>query len=231
MDELLHHCLRELSFDGDLGTSSKFILNGAMNEERGVRFQSNPCFLFANQTNGPRSAGCNVSRLNDFVAGFYAHSGRGMPQNSDPMFCSFIWSLVVQHPTVVVGLVPAGVTSEVWVAPQTSAKRKAKASGQEHVETQPAQLEPIANAKTTPLGELVDVYGDRLRIAVEPQAIFAAVTGSHIRVRTAIRSVVKGLTQFIVFSYEPNGVLRATNYHSRKRRRCDRGSAWAEVKV
>lgn len=143
MDELLHHCLRELSFDGDLG--------------------------------------CNVSRLNDFVAGFYAHSGRGVPQNFDLAFCSFIWSLVVQHPTVVVGLIPEGVTSEVWVAPQTSAKRKAKASGQEHVETQPAQLEPIPNAKATPLEDLVKVYGDRLRIAVEPQAIFAAITGSHIR--------------------------------------------------
>ena len=156
-----------------------------MNEEGGVRFQSNPCFLFPNS--GSRSIGCNVSRLNDFVAGFYAHSGRGMLQNSDPMFCSFIWSLVVQHPTVVVGLVPEGNTSEVWVAPQTSAKRKAKASGQEHVETQPAQLEPIPNAKTTPLEELVDVHGDRLRIAVEPQAIFAAVTGSHIRVRITKR--------------------------------------------
>lgn len=194
-------------------------------------FDSSRTHVSFSLTNGSRSAGCNVSRLNDFVAGFYAHSGRGMPQNSDPMFCSFIWSLVVQHPTVVVGLVPAGVTSEVWVAPQTSAKRKAKASGQEHVETQPAQLEPIVNAKTTPLEKLVDVYGDRLRIAVEPQAIFAAVTGSHIRVRTAKRSVGKGLTHFIVFSYEPNGVLRTTNYYSRKRRRCDRSSTWAEVKV
>ncbi|KAF6766510.1 hypothetical protein DFP72DRAFT_866743 [Ephemerocybe angulata] len=143
MDELLHHCLRELSFDGDLG--------------------------------------CDVSRLNDFVAGFYAHSGRGVPQNSDRTFCSFVWSLVVQHPTVVVGLVPQGVSSEVWVAPQTSAKRKAKASGQEHVETTPAKLELIPHAKTIPLEELVQTYGDRLRIAVEPAAIFAAVTGSHIR--------------------------------------------------
>ena len=81
-----------------------------------------------------------------------------------------------------VSLIPEGVSSEVWIAPQTSAKRKAKASGQEHVETRPAQLISIPNAKTVPLDELVRVHGDRLRIAVDADAIFAAITGSHIRV-------------------------------------------------
>ncbi|TFK30753.1 hypothetical protein FA15DRAFT_580399 [Coprinopsis marcescibilis] len=161
MDELLHHCLRELSFDGDLG--------------------------------------CNASRLKDFVAGFYSQSGASGLQNPDDAFCSFVWSLVVQQPTVVVGLLPEGVTSEVWVAPQTSAKRKAKATGQEHVETTPARLEPITDAKIQPLEELVRLYGDRLRIAVEPDAIFAAVTGSHIRssrmspmVYTALQIITRG---------------------------------------
>ena len=78
---------------------------------------------------------------------------------------------------------PEGVSSEVWIAPQTSAKRKAKASGQEHVETRPAPLIPIPTAETVPLDELVRVHGDHLRIAVDADAIFAAITGSHIRVR------------------------------------------------
>ena len=93
--------------------------------------------------------------------------------------------MVVQNPTVVVGLLPEGVTSEVWVAPQTSAKRKAKESGKEIVETVPAQLERLSDAKTTPLDQLKNQYGDRLRIAVDSDAIFAAVTGSHIRVRVS----------------------------------------------
>lgn len=126
--------------------------------------------------------GCNASRLKDFVAGFYHQAQNAATQNADDAFCSFVWSLVVQHPTVVVGLLPEGATSEVWIAPQTSAKRKAKASGQEHIETTPARLEPIPNARTIALEELRDQHSDRLRIAVDPDAIFAGITGSHIRV-------------------------------------------------
>ncbi|KAG1841331.1 hypothetical protein DFJ58DRAFT_845058 [Suillus subalutaceus] len=116
MDELVHHCLRELSFDGDLG--------------------------------------CNVSRLRDFIVGFYSHDATH-PQVVDDAFCAFVWSIVVQQPTVRVGTVPVGVSSEVYIAPQTSAKRKAAAKGEE--------------------------YGEDLRIAVDPETSFAAITGSHIR--------------------------------------------------
>ncbi|KAJ3509802.1 hypothetical protein NLJ89_g5025 [Agrocybe chaxingu] len=143
MDELVRHCLRELAFDGDLGS--------------------------------------DVSRLKDFIAAFYAHANASHTQSLDDAFYSFIWSLVVQQPTVLVGLVPEGVTSEVWVAPQVSAKRKAQARGEDHVETTPPKLDPIPDSKTAPLDTLRRTYGDRLRIAAEPEAIFAAITGSHIR--------------------------------------------------
>ncbi|KAF5377206.1 hypothetical protein D9615_006321 [Tricholomella constricta] len=141
MDELLHHCLRELSFDGDIG--------------------------------------CNVSRLRDFVVDFYTHNGT--PQNPDDAFCAFVWSLVVQQPIVQVGTVPPGVTSEVWIAPQTSAKRKAKAKGEEHVETTPVHLDIVPDARHRTLDDLRKQYGDTLRIAVDSDAIYAAITGSHIR--------------------------------------------------
>ncbi|TFK36810.1 hypothetical protein BDQ12DRAFT_633054 [Crucibulum laeve] len=143
MDELLHHCLRELAFDGDLG--------------------------------------CNISRLKDFIVEFYAHTNAPHPQNLDDAFCSFVWSLVVQQPTVRVGTIPPGVTPEVWIAPQTSAKRKAKARGEEHVETTPPELDLVPNAKKRTLDDLVQEYGDRLRIALDSDAIYAAITGSHIR--------------------------------------------------
>ncbi|KAF5319851.1 hypothetical protein D9758_018452 [Tetrapyrgos nigripes] len=143
MDELLHHCLRELSFDGDLG--------------------------------------CNVSRLGDFINDFYNHSFTARGQKVDDAFCAFVWSLVVQQPTVRVGTIPDGITSEVWIAPQTSAKRKANAKGEEHVEVQPAELILVPDAKSTPLAELQEEYGDKLRIASNPDAIYASITGSHIR--------------------------------------------------
>ncbi len=94
----------------------------------------------------------------------------------------------MQQPNVLVGTKPTGVNSEVWIAPQTSAKRKASAKGESLVETRPAQLETITDAKSRSLEDLIKEYGDDLRIAVDPDSIYAAVTGSHIRgKRDAIR--------------------------------------------
>ncbi|KAF8912964.1 hypothetical protein CPB84DRAFT_1670756 [Gymnopilus junonius] len=143
MDELLHHCLRELAFDGDLG--------------------------------------CDVSRLKDFIVDFYRHSNASHIQNPDDAFCAFVWSLIVRQHTVLVGLVDPNITSDVWIAPQISAKRKAKARGEEHVELRPPKLDPIPEPKTAALDMLRTTYGGRLRLAVETDAIFEAITGSHIR--------------------------------------------------
>ncbi|KAG2345257.1 hypothetical protein BDR05DRAFT_1058382 [Suillus weaverae] len=142
MDELVHHCLRELSFDGDLG--------------------------------------CNVSRLRDFIVGFHSHDATH-PQVVDDAFCAFVWSIVVQQPTVRVGTVPAGVSSEVHVAPQTSAKRKAAAKGEVLAEEAPPSLTLVENARDRSLEDLKAQYGEDLRIAVDPETSFAAITGSHIR--------------------------------------------------
>lgn len=141
MDVLVHHCLRELSFDGDLG--------------------------------------CNVSRLKDFIVNYYNNSD-GPQQVVDDTFCAFVWSVVVQQPAVRVGFVPPGVTSEVYVAPQIKTKRKAAATGEELVEDKPS-LEVIGDARGKALEELKQQYGDDLRIAVDPQTCFVAITGSHIR--------------------------------------------------
>jgi transcription factor C subunit 3 len=93
-----------------------------------------------------------------------------------------VWSLVVQQPTVIVGTVPEGITSEVWIAPQLSAKRKAKAKGEEAVEVAPPKLDIVPDAKNRSLEDLRAEYGDNLRIAADPDATYAAVTGTHIRV-------------------------------------------------
>ncbi|TRM66006.1 hypothetical protein BD626DRAFT_613048 [Schizophyllum amplum] len=143
MDELVEHCMRQLSFDGDLGSKA--------------------------------------SRLRDFTIDFYHHPSRPHPQNPDDAFCAFVWAVLAQQPTVRVGLVPAGVTSEVWIAPQVSARRKAKAKGEEFQPVLPAQLEVIEGAASRTLADLQAEFGDQLRIGIHPDAICTAITGSHIR--------------------------------------------------
>lgn len=196
MDELLHHCLRELAFDGDLGSH---------------------VFQFHVTANLSNFSGCNVFRLKDFVVDFYRHSNASHTQNPDDAFCTFVWSLVVQQPIVLVGLVDPSITSEVWIAPQISAKRKAKARGEEHVELCPPKLAPIPEPKTTPLNLLRATYGDRLRLAVETDAIFEAITGSHIRVRVYQPPLQMLTNPFLVVKNEPNGLFCSPNHHSWQR--------------
>lgn len=74
------------------------------------------------------------------------------------------------------------MTSEVWIAPQISAKRKAREKGEEHIETKPTELDLVPDANNRTLEDLKQEYGDKLRIALDPDAIYAAITGSHIRV-------------------------------------------------
>lgn len=144
--------------------------------------------------------GCDVSRLKDFIVGFYDHNCRTVTagqlktsnevissfppkQNLDDSFYAYVWSLVIQQPDILVGLVPPGPTSEVYIAPRTSAKRKAKAKGEEHVEVEAPKLTLIPEEeRRLSMVELKGKYGDRLRIALAPDAVFRAVTGSHIRV-------------------------------------------------
>lgn len=126
--------------------------------------------------------GSNVSRLKDFIIDFYAQPGAPHVQNADDVFCAFIWSLVVQQQTVRVGTVPEGLKTEVWIAPQTSKTKKIKKNEAEPIEMKPFELDLIPDAKIRTLDSLIREFGGRLRIAVEPNAIYAAITGSHIRV-------------------------------------------------
>jgi oxalate---CoA ligase len=134
------------------------------------------------------SAGCNVSRLSEFIATFYKHGGsEERQQNVDDAFCAFVWSVIVQQSNVRVGIVPEGEYAEVYIAPQTSAKRKAKEKGKAiEKPLAPITLQLVDDAKLKGLNELQAQYGDRLRIAVDPDTSYTAITGMHIRVRTHI---------------------------------------------
>lgn len=104
------------------------------------------------------------------------------PQTVDDSFCAFVWSLIVQQPTVRVGTIPQGAATEVYIATQTSAKRKAAAKGEEIVQELTPSLNVVPNAMIRPLEDLKAEFGDSLRIAVDSDTSFAAITGSHLRV-------------------------------------------------
>jgi hypothetical protein len=168
MDELVHHCLRELAFDGDLGALVLRIFCGSA-----VRTRVGHAWL----TSGFSFIGCHPSRLRDFVAGYHSDS---VQQVVDDAYFAFVWSLVVSQPTVRVGTVPDGITTEVYIAPQQSQKKKAKSAVDDT--TTVTLLALLPEAESTTLDDLQLKYGDTLRVAVHAETSFAAITGSHIRV-------------------------------------------------
>jgi hypothetical protein len=125
--------------------------------------------------------GCDVSRLGAFVTGFYTQNPL-RSQKVDEAFHAFFWSVLVQQPTVRIGTLPPGAATEVYVAPQVGVKRKAKTRGEELVEEVASALDIIPDAQNRSLDSLKREYGDALRVAVDPNTSFAAITGSHIRV-------------------------------------------------
>lgn len=81
-----------------------------------------------------------------------------------------------------VGTIPPGGATEVFIAPQTSAKRKAAAKGEALLAEEAPVLDVVPNATARSLEDLKVEYGDNVRIAVDPATSFAAITGSHLRV-------------------------------------------------
>lgn len=124
-------------------------------------------------------SGCDVSRLRDFVSDFFSQHTASLTQNVDEAYLVFVWSLIVQQPTVRIGVVPPGVPTEVFVAPQNN---KTKARDGDTEPAQVTQLDIIPEAKSKSLAELKIQYGDTLRIAVNGESSFVAITGLHHRV-------------------------------------------------
>jgi oxalate---CoA ligase len=187
MDGLVQHCLREISFDGDLG-ECRSIAQGPY-----VRVPP-PANLNVLFCTNPHCLGCDISRLQNFIQGYHALKNR--PQTIDTSYCSFVWTLVIQQENIRVGFVPEG-SSPVYIAPQPSQMRKNKKrkressiveeeddQGPEQAEVAQASLQPIdcREVAERSLEELAEKHGEALRIAVDHDTSFAAITGSHIRV-------------------------------------------------
>jgi hypothetical protein len=135
-------------------------------------------------------SGCHPSRLRDFVTSYNPDSYQ---QVVDDAYFAFVWSLVVSQPTVRVGTVPDGATTEVYIAPQQSQKRKLKEKDQLGDVLSPLTLLPDVRSRT--LEDLQLQHGEALRVAVDAETSFAAITGSHIRVRFFFFLVSIGFTR------------------------------------
>jgi oxalate---CoA ligase len=100
----------------------------------------------------------------------------------DDAYFAFVWSLVVCQSTVRVGTVPDGATTEVYIAPQQSQKRKSKEKDRVDDTQSVTPLTLLPDARSSTFDDLQSQYGDALRISVDADTSFAAITGSHIRV-------------------------------------------------
>lgn len=106
-----------------------------------------------------------------------------MQQSLDDSYHAFVWSLVAQQPSVCVGVLPDGQNAEVYIPPQPRASKKSKNNDDtQNEELAAVKLELISDANYRTLEELLQMYGGRLRIAVDPEACFVAITGSHAKV-------------------------------------------------
>lgn len=209
MDELVHHCIHELSFDGDLGKFSLYVvtlsfdafiwttrdatggtnypacsLRGS-NPSHASSFRQHALLLHSEYESRLTrlTTGCNINRLRDFIVDFYAHRTSEAAQTVDDAFCAFVWSVILQQPNILVGVVPEDAQgTDVYIAPQPSSKRKAKANDDETADAV-VTLEVIPDAASRSLEELIQQYGDTLRMAVDQETSFVALTGSHNRVR------------------------------------------------
>lgn len=142
--------------------------------------------MFISHSSNPETIcfiGCDVSRLREFILSFYP-PGQAI-QNVDDAFYGFVWDQIIKDPKVIVGTVPQGVNAEVYIAQQTSARRKAKEKGDLPPEQNVAPgLIPVPDARTRSLDDLKQQYGSGLHIAVDAESSFVAITGSHTRVST-----------------------------------------------
>lgn len=196
MDEIIHHCLRELAFDGDFGE----LLLCRLHHSRSTRhllprrrwvqgFDSRSPAFFHPHFLSSRSRrltltcllGCAPSRLRDFVSDFYTNHSSSQAQKLDDAFYAFIWSVIVQQPGVRVGKLPQQAQADVYVAPDENTRRKGGVKQQKE-DVADIALAVIDDAAVRSLDDLVAEHGDQLRIATDPDRVSMALIGSHIRV-------------------------------------------------
>ena len=148
--------------------------------------------------------GCDITRLETLIDAFYqATSGQGV----DGSFFAFAWSIILQEPSVYVGVLPPGNRSEVYVAPPPRASKKNPGKAGEFTDPdRVATLEPVEDGKSRALEQLKQSYGERLRIAVDSEVLRITLAGPHARVCLEQFVLVYTADAFIVTNAIPNGL-------------------------
>ena len=94
-----------------------------------------------------------------------------------------MWSIILQEPSVYVGILPPGNRSEVYVAPPPRASKKDPDKAGEATDAdQVATLELVEDGKLQTPDQLKLLYGERLRIAVDSGVLRATLAGPHAKV-------------------------------------------------
>ena len=118
--------------------------------------------------------------MRDFVDLFYS-SRTAQPNVLDDDYHAFVWAIIVLQPSVRVGLLPEGTYAEVYVPTQPRGT-KGSVTKQEDVPNNKLTLELVHESEKINIALLSEKYGKRLRVAVDPETCFVAITGSHAKV-------------------------------------------------
>jgi hypothetical protein len=148
--------------------------------------------------------GCGITRLEALIDAFYQTTcGQGV----DGSLFAFAWSIILQEPSVYVGILPPGDHSEVYVAPPPRGSKKNPGKARETTEVdQVASLKPVGNSKSQSLEKLKQLYGERLRIAVDSEVLRATLAGPHAKVCSEWFTLVYITDIPAVLDIIPNGL-------------------------
>lgn len=129
--------------------------------------------------------GTDISRLDTFVSEFYSpsrstSSSMAPPpqQNQDEHFLTFVWSILSEQEDISIGVIK--VAEKESESEEESKGGKRKNGNSKASITSSHSLEELP-AEEFQLGRkaLMEKYGDDLRIMVDPDVAWAALTTSH----------------------------------------------------
>lgn len=157
--------------------------------------------------------GCEITRLEAIVDVFYkTTAGQGV----DGPFFAFVWSIIIREPSVYVGILPPGDHSEVYVALPPRGSRKDSGKARETADAdQVASLELVEDSESQALEQLKQLYGERLRVAVNSEVLRVTLAGPHARVRRKHSAPVDTTNIFTVFNPVPDGLHGSTIHRTR----------------
>lgn len=118
--------------------------------------------------------------MKQIIKRFY-ESHSSIEQTLDDSYCTFLWSIILQQPSVKIGILPDGPITFISIPLQA----RKKTQGADDTEVRPtiaSNLEDVPDESFSDINGLIVRYGERLRVAVTPEAIFVVLTGSHAKV-------------------------------------------------